>query len=139
MGGAADELKQKLSQQIDVATRKLESLKRDLTELHGGDMAALKARRRDLRGRVDAQSLRADLVESRIAGWRDERPGKAVDAISSWEQRLEIEKLLAHARRAEDFALDTLNVAAHEFEEAEQAVLEALAARIEADQALAPA
>ena len=32
-----------------------------------------------------------------------------------------------------------VNVAAHDFEEAEQAVLEALAARMEADQALAPA
>ena len=32
-----------------------------------------------------------------------------------------------------------VNVATHDFEEAEQAVLEALAARMEADQALAPA
>ena len=40
---------------------------------------------------------------------------------------------------AEDIAIDMVNVAAHDFEEAEQAVLEALTARMEADQALAPA
>jgi hypothetical protein len=137
--GAADELKHKLSELIDGATRKLELLKKDLSELHDGDKAALSDRRNDLRARLDQKRSPAQTLQSKIAAWEGEKRERAVDAITSWEQRREIEKLQAHAQRAEDIALDMVNVATHDFEEAEQAVLEALAARMEADQALAPA
>ena len=139
MGGAAEELKQKLSQQIDTVRRKLELLKKDISELHDGDMAALTERRNDIRARLDQHKSRTQTIQSKIAEWHGEKRERAVDAITSWEQRREIEKLQDHAKRAEDIALDMVNVAAHDFEEAEQAVLEALAARMEADQALAPA
>ena len=139
MGGAAEELKQKLSQSIDTAKRKLELLKAEISELHDGDMAALSERRNDIRARLDQHKSLAEQLQSKIAEWHGEKRERAVDAITSWEQRREIEKLQAHAKRAEDTALDMVNVAAHDFEEAEQAVLEALAARMEADQALAPA
>jgi hypothetical protein len=139
MSGASDELKQKLSQQIDAAKRKLELLKRDIADLHAEDMAVLRERQSEIRERLDQQRSRAESLHSKIAGWRSETRTRAVDAITSWEQRREIEKLEAHAKRAEDIALDMVSVAAHDFEEAEHAVLEALAARMEADQALAPA
>ena len=135
----AEELKQKLGQQLDNAKRKLELLKRDIAELHSENMATLKERRAEIRARLDQQRSHAEQMQSKIADWRSETSGRAVDAITSWEQRREIEKLQAHAKRAEDIALDMVNVATHDFEEAEQAVLEALAARLEADQALAPA
>jgi chromosome segregation ATPase len=138
MGGAAEELRQKLSQQIDVAKRKLELLEKDLSGLQGADQAALSERRTDIRARLDQKKSRTQTVQGKIDEWSEKRE-RAVDAITSWEQRREIEKLQAHAQRAEDIALDMVNAAAHDFEEAEQAVLEALAARMEADQALAPA
>jgi hypothetical protein len=139
MGGAADELKQKLSQQIDAAKHKLELLKKDITDLHAEDMAALRERQSDIRERLNQHRSVAESIHGKIASWRSETRTRAVDAITSWEQRREIEKLEAHAKRAEDIALDMVSVAAHDFEEAEQAVLEALAARMEADEALAPA
>lgn len=139
MGGAAEELKQKLSQQIDTVKRKLELLKKDISELHDGDLAALSERRSEIRARLDQQKPRAHQLHRNIADWRVEKRERAVDAITSWEQRREIEKLQAHAQRTQDIALDMVNVAAHDFDEAEHAVLEALAARLEADEALAPA
>jgi hypothetical protein len=139
MGGAAEELKQKLSQQIDVVSRKLELLKKDVSDLNEGDMAALSQRRNDIRARLDQKRTLAQTLQSKIAEWQSEKRERAVDAITSWEQRREIEKLQAHAQRAENAALEMVNVAAHDFEEVEHAVLEALAARMEADQALAPA
>jgi hypothetical protein len=139
MGGAAEELKQKLSQQIDAVSRKLDLLKKDLSDLHDGNMAALSDRRKDIRARLDQKKSLAETLQSKIAEWQGEKRERAVDAITSWEQRREIEKLQAHAQRAADTAVDMVNVAAHDFEEVEHAVLEALAARMEADQALAPA
>jgi|SRR4029079_16944639 len=139
MGGAAEELKQRLSQQIDTAKRKLELLKKDISELRDDDMAGLSERQTELRTRLEQQRSFAEQLQTRIATWKGERRNRAVDAISSWEQRREIEKLEAHAQKAEEIALDMVTVATHDFEEAEQAVLEALAARMEAEQALAPA
>lgn len=139
MDGAAEELKQRLSQQIDAAKRKLELLKRDIGELHADDMEALSERQREIGVRLDQQRSLAQQLQARISTWKSERRERAVDAITSWEQRREIEKLQAHAKHAEAIAIDMVNVAAHDFEEAEQAVLEALTARMEADQALAPA
>jgi hypothetical protein len=139
MGGAAEELKQKLSQLIDAVSRKLDLLKKDLSDLHDGDMATLSERRNDIRARLDQKRSLAQTLQSKIAEWQGEKRERAVDAITSWEQRREIEKLQAHAQRAADTAVDMVNGAAHDFEEVEHAVLEALAARMEADQALAPA
>jgi hypothetical protein len=139
MGGAAEELKQKLSQTIDTAKRKLELLKAEISELHDGDPAARSERRNDIRARLDQHKSRAQPLPRKVAEWHGEKRERAVDAITSWEQRREIEKLQDHAKRAEDMALDMVNVATHDFEEAEHAVLEALAARMEADEALAPA
>jgi hypothetical protein len=139
MGGAAEELKEKLSQLIDAVSRKLDLLKKDVSELHGGDMAALSERRNDIRARLDQKRSLEQTLQSKIAEWQGEKRERAVDAITSWEQRREIEKLQAHAQRAADTAVDMVNVAAHDLEEVEHAVLEALAARMEADQALAPA
>jgi hypothetical protein len=48
-----------------------------------------------------------------------------------------MEKLQSRAERAEAYAVDMVTVAAVDFDEAEQAVLEAIAARYEAEQAAA--
>ena len=61
------------------------------------------------------------------------------ETISSWRERRETEKLERRAERAEDYAVDMVTVAADDFDEAEQAVFEAISARMEADQARAPA
>ena len=65
MGGAAEELKQRLSQSIDTAKRKLELLKAEISELHDGDMAALIERRNDIRARLDQHKSLAEQLQSR--------------------------------------------------------------------------
>jgi hypothetical protein len=54
-------------------------------------------------------------------------------------QRHELKKLEARAERAREYALDMVTVAALDFEEAEQAVLDAVAARFDAEVAIAAA
>ena len=84
MGGAAEELKQKLSQQIDVVSRKLELLKKDVSDLNEGDMAAVSERRNDIRARLDQKRSVAQTLQSKIAEWQTEKRERAVDAITSW-------------------------------------------------------
>jgi TolA-binding protein len=114
-------------------------LKREIAEMQEEDMATLRQRQSDIRARLDQQKARAQELRAKIASWTDEKRQHTVDAIASWKRRQELEKLQRRAERAEDYAVDMVTVAANDFDEAEQAVFEAIAARLEADQATAPA
>jgi chromosome segregation ATPase len=135
----ADDLKQKLAQHLDAARSKLEALKRDISSMHEEDMDALRQRRAEMQKRLDGQKQRAQKLQAGIASWREKKVAHTEEAIGSWRKRRELEKLQARAEDAEAFAVDLVNVAALDFEEAEQAVLDAVSARYEADAAAAPA
>lgn len=132
---AADELKQKLAQQIDAARNRLEALKKDVVSLHEDDMEMLRKKRDEVRARIESRMDRWHQAHDDIARWKAEKISHTHDAITSWLQRRELDKLANRAERAEDYALRMVSLAAMDFEEAEQAILEAIAARYEAEMA----
>jgi hypothetical protein len=109
----------------------------DPSDMHEEDLQALEQRREDLRKRIDEQKEKARKMQADIASWKQEKTAHTKEAISSWRQRREVEKLEARAERAEDYAVDMVSVASYDFDEAEQALLDAVAARYEANQAAA--
>ena len=139
MESEAADLKQKISQQIDAARAKLEALKGDLSSIHEEDMAALQEHRNDIRARIDQQKERAQQRQSDIARWKSEKVAHTQEAIASWKERRELDKLEVRAERARDYALDMVSAVVDDFEEAEQAVYEAVAARLEAESAVSAA
>ncbi len=139
MASDTTDLKQKISQQIDTARAKLEALKRDLSSVHQEDMAALKEHQNDIRTRIEQQKERARQRQSDIARWKSEKVAHTQEAIASWKERREIDKLETRAERAQDYALDMVSLVVDDFEEAEQAVYDAVAARLEAESALSTA
>jgi DNA repair exonuclease SbcCD ATPase subunit len=134
-GKTADDLKKKLSEHIDAAKTKLDALKKDLNGMHQEDMQALQERCDQVRQRLDQQKERTRKMQEDIVNWKNEKVAHTQDAIGSWRQKREIKKLEARAERAEDNAVDMVTVAAFDFDEAEQAVLDAIVARYEAQQA----
>ncbi|HSY38231.1 MAG TPA: hypothetical protein VLA79_01850 [Polyangia bacterium] len=132
-------LKQEFSQKIDAARAKLEALKSDLASIHEEDMAALQEHRNDIRARIDQQKERLRQRRFDIARWQSEKVAHTQEAIASWKQQREVDKLEARAERAKDYALDMVSAVVDDFEEAEQAVYEAVAARLEAESALSAA
>jgi predicted nucleic acid-binding Zn-ribbon protein len=139
MATDAATLKEKLSQQLDAARAKLEALKLDVRDMHEEDMAAFQERQQDLQKRMEGQKEHARQLQSDIARWKSEKVAHTKDAIASWTQRREVDKLQARAERAKEYALDMVSVTVYDFEEAEQAIYEALAARFEAESAASSA
>jgi hypothetical protein len=135
----AADLKQKISEQIDAARAKLEALKQDLSSVHEEDMAAHQEHQKDIRARIDQQKDRARQRQSDIARWKSEKVAHTREAIASWKERREVDKLEARAERAKEYALDMVSAVVYDFEEAEQAVYDAVAARLEAESALSAA
>lgn len=134
-GSTADSLKQKLSQHIDAAKTKLDAMKKDLMGMHEEDMQALQEHRDEIQKRLAEQKERANKMKTDIANWNKEKVAHTQEAIGSWRKQREIDKLLNRAERAEDYAIDMVTTAAYDFDEAEQAILEAVAARLDANQA----
>jgi uncharacterized coiled-coil DUF342 family protein len=126
-------LKQKLNQQIDTARQKLDGLKKDLAGLREEDVQAIQQKRDELLKRLDQRKDKAKKLQADISNWRKEKVAHTSEAIGSWRQKLEIQKLEKRAERAESYALDLVDVAAYDFEEAEQAILEAITARFDAN------
>jgi TolA-binding protein len=131
----AENLKQKLAQQLDAARSKIEALKKDLISLRNEDIEALREKREEIDKRLDEQKEAARKLQADIANWKEEKVAHTQEAIGSWRQRHELKKLQNRADRAEEYALDLVTVAAFDFEEAEQAVLDAVVARFDADMA----
>jgi FtsZ-binding cell division protein ZapB len=139
MADTAEDVKRKLSAQIDAAKEKLDLLKRDIAGMHEEDMAALSQRRSEIGQRLDQQRSRAQQLQEKITSWKNEKKAHTLEAIAAWQERQELEKLEKRAERAADYAADMVTIAANDFEEAEQAVCEAISARLEASQAFTSA
>jgi len=139
MADTQESAKQKLSQEIDAAKGKLEALKRDLAGMHEEDKATLRQRQTEVRAKLDEQKARAQELQGKIKSWTDEKKQHTSEAIASWKEQRALDKLQKRAERAEGYAVDMVIVAAADFEEAEAAVYDAIAARVEAEEAAAGA
>jgi len=133
------DLKQKLSQQIDRAREKLEALKNDIVGMREEDKETLRQRQEEIRKHIDEQKAQAQELQAGMQKWKEEKVAHTQEAIGSWRQKRELKKLEKRAERAEDYALDLVTFVAIDFEEAEQAVLDAMAARFDAQAATASA
>jgi len=140
MGNAMStkDLRAKLSQHIDAARAKLDALKKDLSSMHEEDMQALQKRRDEIDKRLDEQKQKAEQLQADMDSWKKEKVAHTQEAVSSWRKKRELKKLENRADRAEEYAMDLVITAAYDFEQAEQAVLDALAARYDADTASSP-
>jgi len=137
MSDATNELKAKLSQQIDAARGKLDNLKKNIASVHEEDVQALQRKQAEIGQRIAQQKERAKQLKAEMASWQKEKVAHTKEAVASWRQRHELEKLEKRAERAADYAIDMVTAAALDVDDAEQAVLDALAARVEADVAAA--
>ena len=128
-------LKEKLKGRLEEARQRLEQAKTDIENLHAEDEAAVRAKAAEIRERIESQKARAQSVKSQVSGWLREKQEQGESAISSWRQKREIKRLEHRADKAEEYAVNAFVVAMMDADEAEMAVLEAFAARLDADAA----
>ncbi len=133
-----DELKQKLQQHVEVARKKLDDLKQDLASLREEDQEALRQKSEEIHKQVEAHKERSRQLRADLESWEREKVSHTKEAVASWRQRRELKKLQTRADRAEDYAVNAIVIAAIDADEAEDAVLDAVAARIDAAAAASP-
>lgn len=134
-----DELKQKLQRHVEVARKKLDEMKQDLASRRQEDQEALRQKREEIHKQVEAHKEQTRQLRADLESWERERVSHTKEAIASWRQKREIKKLQSRADRAEDYAVNAIVIAAMDADEAEEAVLDAVVARIDAETAQASA
>ena len=82
---------------------------------------------------LEAHKREAEQVQVRLQDLLEEKKAQTEANIGEWVRDREVEKMEARAQLTEDYAAEQVWLATVAVEEAELATLEALAARIEAD------
>jgi len=126
-----DALKQKFQGKLDDARKKLDEMKEEIASAVEQDRQELIKRRDEIHQRVEQQGQRIQELRNNLKEWQQETMTHTKEAIASWRQKLEVGKLRRRAERAEDSAVDALYIAAVDVDAAEEAVLDAISARID--------
>ena len=91
----------------------------------------------EVRAARRSQAFRMDAARARIRSHLEARLAESEEQLNEWQATHALRPLTARAGRAEEFAADAILIAADALDEAEAAALEAIEARIVADQAAA--
>jgi uncharacterized coiled-coil DUF342 family protein len=132
-----DALKQKFQDKLEDARQKLDEMKDEIASGLEQDRQELSKRRDAVHQRVEEQGKRIQELRNNLKAWQQETSTHTKEAIASWRQRLEVDKLHRRADRAEDSAVDALYIAMIDVDAAEEAVLDAISARIDFETASA--
>jgi uncharacterized coiled-coil DUF342 family protein len=129
--GKLDALKQKFQGKLDDTRKKLDEMKHKVASAREQDRQELGKQRDEIHQRVEEQGKRMQELRDNLKDWQKEASTHTKDAVTSWRQKLEIDKLRRRADRAEDSAVDALYIAMLDVDAAEEAVLDAISARID--------
>jgi membrane protein involved in colicin uptake len=94
---------------------------------------ALHKQMEQLQKKIDSQKKAASKARTEIESWLDQKKAESKATVEQWKAKHEAKKLAHRADRAEEYAMAAFVVALASVDEAEHALLEAIAARIDAD------
>lgn len=126
----------------EVLRAKLSNIETNLRDVKSAIDAKANKAEHDVRARLDAAKKRIEqdrakitAAQAEVKNWADEQKSASSEKIAEWKTRHETAKLQHRAEGAERFADATVDLAVAALEEAEHAVLQAWAARIDANAA----
>ncbi len=96
---------------------------------------ALQAKLQEARTKMQSQKERVQNARADFESWVELKRTETKEAINEWKVKREARKLDARAERAEAYAEAAMFLALNSIDEAEAAVLDAVAARLDADEA----
>ena len=134
---SAANLKHKLKMHLDQAQERLEDAKQQIEELAEENQETLRAAAQDVRDRIEQHRMRAEEVRRDVADWIEDKKQLTQEAIATWRQKRELKQLERRAERAEEYAVNALTIAMLDADEAELAVIDAIEARLDVEEATA--
>jgi len=117
------------AKEIKAAKARLEQVSRHVESVAKNGMEDIEVRLKGAEEKCEASRSRAVEAGQHLKQLVEEKVGSAMTRLEEWKTDREIEKVEARADRKELYAVNSLVFAAFAIQEAEVALLEALAAR----------
>jgi chromosome segregation ATPase len=135
MSTKVDQLCNQLRDRVNTIEGRFQSVKTNMKALPAQAEKALQDKLEEVRTKVQAQKERIEKTRANLEAQAKQKVAETKEAISEWKAKHETRKLNARADRAETYATDALDSAAASIDEAEEAILYAAVARLDADAA----
>jgi hypothetical protein len=128
-----DELGKKLHAKLDSSIDRLKAAKTHLEGVHKETEAAIQTKLKAAKETLEAKQQEAAAAKARMEEYVAAKKAETQDAIAEWKANRDSKKLEKRAERAQNYAEACIAVALCSAEEAQVAILEAVAARRDAD------
>jgi chromosome segregation ATPase len=124
---------------IDDADKRLKDLKAGASSAGQKAKDDAKAHLATLENKAKEQQAKLEASQAKLRAWAEEKKTVTADKIAEWKAQRQIRELNDRADDAESYAAAAMQVAVSAVDEAEQAAIEAMVARIDADAVQSPA
>jgi len=128
-----DELEKKLHAKLDRGIDRLKVAKDHLEDIHKETEAAIQAKLKAAKETLEAKKQEAAAAKTGMEEFVEAKKVETQAAVAEWKANRDRKKLEKRAERAQKYAEACIAVALCSAEEAEVAILEAVAARRDAD------
>jgi len=131
-----DELGKKLHAKLDRSIDRLKATKAHLEDVHKETEAAIQVKLKAAEETLEAKKQEAVAAKAGMEEFVEAKKAETQAAVAEWKANRDRKKLEKRAERAQKYAEACIAVTLCSAEEAEVAILEAVAARRDADDAL---
>ena len=133
MSAKVDKFCNDLHDRLNAIEARVESAKANVEALPGKADKAVRDKVNEARAKVQAHKDRAAKARADLKAWGEQKKAETEATVRDWKARHEARKLDARAERAEAYADAAVAVALATVDEAEEAIFDAVAARMDAD------
>ncbi|HEX2473652.1 MAG TPA: hypothetical protein VHK01_02835 [Lacipirellulaceae bacterium] len=138
MSARVDKFCDQLRDRLNELEDQLGALKTNVQKLPQQGEVALQKCLKDSRSRIEEQKKKVEQARASLKDRAEQKIAQAKEAIKEWKAKREVAKLNSRADRAEQYAAAALFIATGALVEAEEAIIEALVARKDADAVESP-
>ncbi len=135
MSVAVDQFCDKLRDRLNAIEGRFESFKAEMQSLSDQAETAVRGKLEEVRSKLEAQKKHVEQTRDNLKAMAQQKVAETREAVNQWKARGETRKLQARADWAEAYAADAIANALASIDEAEEAILDAVVARIDADAA----
>jgi ElaB/YqjD/DUF883 family membrane-anchored ribosome-binding protein len=133
MSTQVDQFCDGLRDRLNAIDERLQRFKADVQDMPAGAEKVLRDKLHEAQARLQAQRHRIEETRANLKARLQQRHAETQEAVREWKSKMETRKLQARADWAEAYAADAIANALASIDEAEEAFLNALVARMDAD------
>ena len=139
MSARVDQFCDKLKDRLNSLEDQVLTLKTNVQKLPQQGEQALQKYLTETRSKIEQQKKKVEKARASLKARAEEKIGQVKEAVNEWKAKQEVSNVAARADFAEQYAADAVFIADAAVAEAEEAIIDALLARIDAENAKAPA